>query len=286
VLQNLKNMKKSIFLICLIITTYAKSQNSGKIAYNYIAKGQTMQTCLIFNENKSVYKIKMSKSDKATKVTTKENKENGEGGEINIQINPYNNIPDNLGLFTNLETNTIIENKYYPQNASGILYDTIFVKDVARNIKWEIINETKQINSFVCHKAIGNLRGRTYTVWFTLDIPVSFGPWKLNGLPGLILEATDTKNEYFFYAEKIELNKETIIINSEDFENKNYITPKKDLKLFLESMAKIDDEIMQKIRASLPRGVSSTSSNKNEPIIDIETLMEFNFEDSIEENRQ
>jgi GLPGLI family protein len=41
-----------------------------------------------------------------------------------------------------------------------------------------------------CHYAKTKFRGREWKVWFTEEIPVSLGPWKLNGLPGLILKAT------------------------------------------------------------------------------------------------
>ena len=41
-----------------------------------------------------------------------------------------------------------------------------------------------------CHKATTKFRGRVWEVWFTEEIPISLGPWKLGGLPGLILKAT------------------------------------------------------------------------------------------------
>lgn len=65
-------------------------------------------------------------------------------------------------------------------------------------IKWEIIDESKEIEGFIAQKAITHFKGRDYIAWFTSDIPFQFGPWKLHGLPGLILEAYDKKNEIIF----------------------------------------------------------------------------------------
>lgn len=53
--------------------------------------------------------------------------------------------------------------------------------------------DTTTILNIVCQKATMEFRGREYTAWFTMDIPINDGPWKLYGLPGLILKAEDSE---------------------------------------------------------------------------------------------
>ncbi|MBS1628088.1 MAG: GLPGLI family protein [Bacteroidetes bacterium] len=70
---------------------------------------------------------------------------------------------------------------------------------------WKLDKDSvKIIAGITCYKATGNFRGRTYIVWYTPSIPISGGPWKLGGLPGLILEAYDTKREVVFSCKAIQ----------------------------------------------------------------------------------
>ncbi len=71
-------------------------------------------------------------------------------------------------------------------------------KEAIPTIDWKIGDEHCKILSYTCQKATGYFRGRTYEAWFTTDIPVNNGPWKLGGLPGLILKASDSRNHYVF----------------------------------------------------------------------------------------
>ncbi len=69
--------------------------------------------------------------------------------------------------------------------------------------EWTFDTAQRYIGKFLCRKATTSFRGRNFTAWFTPEIPISDGPWKFWGLPGLILEAKDEKGEYSFVAESI-----------------------------------------------------------------------------------
>ena len=56
---------------------------------------------------------------------------------------------------------------------------------------WKLTDDTLTICGLPCHRATGELYGKKWTVWYTEDIPSSAGPWKLRGLPGLIVKAED-----------------------------------------------------------------------------------------------
>lgn len=66
--------------------------------------------------------------------------------------------------------------------------------------KWTVGTETQLILGHKCQKATCNWRGRNFVAWFASDIPVRLGPWKFNGLPGLILKVYDTENLYVYEA--------------------------------------------------------------------------------------
>ena len=79
--------------------------------------------------------------------------------------------------------------------------------------KWQITQESKQIGKYLCFKAIDTASANKKmkpVVWFTPQIPVSFGPLEYNGLPGLVI-LVEMKNRTIS-ASKIVLNpKEKIV---------------------------------------------------------------------------
>lgn len=83
-------------------------------------------------------------------------------------------------------------------NVKYRLLNDYLVNDTLPQISWTVLPDTMSILGVSCQKAVGKCKGRVYTAWFCPDIPVSSGPWKLNGLPGLILQATDAANQVSF----------------------------------------------------------------------------------------
>jgi GLPGLI family protein len=76
--------------------------------------------------------------------------------------------------------------------------EPIIVDEILKPIAWKILPQTRKFGEYTCQKARATIRGRTYTAWFTKQIAISTGPWKLYGLPGLILEAEDDTHEVKF----------------------------------------------------------------------------------------
>ena len=64
--------------------------------------------------------------------------------------------------------------------------------------EWQVSSDTATMLNYLCYKATCRFKGRDYTVWFTPEIPRSEGPWKLSGLPGLILQAEDSQRHFVF----------------------------------------------------------------------------------------
>lgn len=65
---------------------------------------------------------------------------------------------------------------------------------------WMVTSDTLTVLGYPCKKAVCLFRGRHYTAWFAPDIPLMEGPWKFNGLPGLIMKVEDVDKDYSFEA--------------------------------------------------------------------------------------
>ncbi|MDE7116310.1 MAG: GLPGLI family protein [Muribaculaceae bacterium] len=96
-------------------------------------------------------------------------------------------------IYKNYPEGKVTETAYF--DMEDWRYDEDWEKPV-----WNISDESKDIIGYQCFKATTDFRGRRWTAWFAPEIPIQDGPWKLCGLPGLILEAEDNHSEYRFVA--------------------------------------------------------------------------------------
>ncbi len=148
---------------------------------------------------------------------TRDTESTGRSGNISVMGGPVAVVsvkPEtNKEIFQLLQSNQL--------NITATLgMQTYLIAGVLPAIKWNVINEVKTIGNYICQKAIGEYAGRVYTAWFAPDLPYHNGPWKLSGLPGLILEAEDSKKEVqFLFKElyKAVENESTISLNGNSF---------------------------------------------------------------------
>ncbi len=57
------------------------------------------------------------------------------------------------------------------------------------DIAWTLTDDTLTVSGYLCQQATATHRGVEWRVWYTEEIPSSAGPWRLRGLPGLIVKA-------------------------------------------------------------------------------------------------
>ena len=111
--------------------------------------------------------------------------------------------------------------KNYPEGrmtvTDGLILQDYCYADSLHTQIWTIGDSTREVLGYTCQQATADFRGRRWTAWFATDIPVSDGPWKLGGLPGLILEAYDEGQQHVFTAVGLERVKDEPIIFNRSF---------------------------------------------------------------------
>ncbi|HWB94648.1 MAG TPA: GLPGLI family protein [Puia sp.] len=84
------------------------------------------------------------------------------------------------------------------------LFGSFLITEPLPVINWQISADTASFGSLLCQKATAHFKGRDYIAWFCPDLPLHVGPWELNGLPGVIVEAYDVKKEVQFLFDGVE----------------------------------------------------------------------------------
>lgn len=104
---------------------------------------------------------------------------------------------------------SIPENEMTVYDKAGSLEHGYYTEPLDE-IQWEIGDSTKTVLGYECSMATTDYHGRHWTAWFTPEIPLQEGPWKLTGLPGLILEASESTGQHGFIATGLEPSNQEI----------------------------------------------------------------------------
>jgi GLPGLI family protein len=81
------------------------------------------------------------------------------------------------------------------------------IKDTLQPQNWKILNDIKEVAGHICMDAFweDTLKHQKVVAWFAMDIPVSSGPERFCGLPGMILEVDMNEGAKVITADKIDL---------------------------------------------------------------------------------
>jgi GLPGLI family protein len=134
--------------------------------------------------------------------------------------------------------------------------NTFQVSEDLPKLSWVLSEEEKTIGGFVCKQAFTSFRGREYEAWYAIHLPLPMGPWKLNGLPGLILEAVDQEGVvvFQFYSFQIILDP-SVRIDPPPCEAR-----KVPFKTFFEAQYKDADKFYQFLSEKLKRNLEKTGT--------------------------
>jgi|SRR5690625_114946 len=208
----MKRILFAVFTFFMFISMYA--QQSAEVDYTYVENPGIeipFDYKLITSENNSVYFEVERQVEYLDQVKTTQE------GEVFYDFSGLNEAVTKNKLYLDFDKGTNIE-------VLHVKNKTTHIHDLPPRLDWNITDENKEIGEYIAIKAEVTFRGRDYEAWFTPEIPISAGPWKLHGLPGLILEAKDNANTFYWLAERvkypIESDEEMLVIDKNKAEVK------------------------------------------------------------------
>ena len=265
---------KIIIILLLICCTLVAQQNKSVVKIEYSETIKYLPTIVNYHSSTLYVQNEFSYYESVYLKTEKISQNEGEDIiMVNSSINKLNKE-----VHINNKTKQLTEN----------LFEHIFLKksfsvtDDLPRMKWIFLKDEKKFSNFICKKAKTTFRGRTYIAWYTEKIPITAGPWKLNGLPGLILSAEDEMGFYKWEVKNIKYPYIEKTINLKDTYAKRNKYKKTTFKAFDEMYIAAINTKIQIVKARSSNRVGSVASysyntfQNREPINEWRTQKEFN----------
>lgn len=211
ILFNIKQKRTISFFLLIFFFNVASSLSAqeyeqidktnyiGYYTYEYqedsssLVSRKTQEMCLYLGQAHS----KFEHSGKALKDSLLYKYRNEDQEKVALKIMPI--LMNNRSSF--FTKYSIVKTR--DEQAITELYETISNTNLNVQEKlvfnWQLINTPDTtICTFPCKKATVHYAGRIYTAWYTLKIPISDGPYKFKGLPGLIVKIEDQQAQHVF----------------------------------------------------------------------------------------
>lgn len=256
--QNDINMKRTVtFLFICLAVAIVNAQNIADIEVSYSVNVPNLRNgkdninnkyILLANINESKFFSPMTEYIDSLNSTPE-----GKAKYQEITKNAYfggkmNEMPRKDGSYYVLKSFPTKKLQYY--DSVGI--NRFFYEETPSEWNWVITDSSKEILGYECIEASTDFHGRKWTVWFAPEIPIQNGPWKFDGLPGLILEAESEGGQYKFEATGLQqVNKPIIpVYLADEFE-------KTSRKEFLKEKRSFLDNTLSRLNAQLG-GISVT----------------------------
>lgn len=196
-------IKKNVIVIFCLCFSFFYSQkkeiiDSIKQEFNYLYKYQP--DSLNTKDTREEYFLLKVGKNKSLFVSENQNKRDSIMSQMRINFekkqgnfSDFSAVPKSKFIFYILKNFSNEEISYYSKIDSQLFY-----YNEVMNLNWKILLDKKLINGLECQLAEVQYGGRLWKAWFTEDIPLGLGPYKFNGLPGLIVEISDDKDTHIF----------------------------------------------------------------------------------------
>ncbi len=110
---------------------------------------------------------------------------------------PSSSVPTpifNYEIFNNIKSGKSNIKYRMDLNGGTIDYTTLLPK-----LNWTFVTDsTKEIFGYTCNLALTHYSGRDYYVWYAVDVPLPYGPYKFYGLPGLAMKVEESTGLYIW----------------------------------------------------------------------------------------
>ena len=193
-------MKRTVIIFCLLATAYSGLQAQTKdsidvsqfvAVYDFVTNTKDKDGGAA-TDSVQLAVVVGTHAAKCMEFNRTMMEDFGEGRNRDYQYGEWNARKYNLPvLFVNEPEGEV-------SAFDKIAPNRFFVSEPLPDFGWTLASDTMTICGYPCLKAVGKYGGRTWTAWYSEELAVSFGPWKLCGLPGMILRADDGDGVFSF----------------------------------------------------------------------------------------